>query len=200
VTDGEFTEIMALGRESSDVEFKGPGPLSNGRLVAQVVKAVLGMANKIDGGSVIIGMEDVGDSFNPIGLSDADLRTWTYDAVADQIARYADPSVSFVLETKENIGDRFVVLEVSEFSEIPVLCKRAYGSVLRDGACYVRTVRKPETTDIPTQADMRALLDLAIDKGMRRFIDRSQLTGLLVPGTLDPRALQQQRLDPRHGG
>ena len=97
MTDEEFDQLLALGRELSGLEFKGPGPRSDRQLFAQVVRAVLGMANRRDGGTVVIGVEDSGTSLSPIGLSDADLATWTYDAVADGIAVYADPNVSFEL-------------------------------------------------------------------------------------------------------
>ena len=123
--------------------------------MTQVVKAVLGMANRRDGGRVIIGVEDSGGVLNPVGLRDADLDTWRYDVVADRIAVYADPNVTFDLEVREYNGGRYVVLQVEEFADVPVLCKRSYEDVLRGGACYVRTRRKPETTEIPAQADMR---------------------------------------------
>ena len=103
---------MALGHELGGIEFKGPGPMSNSRLVAQVVKAVLGMANRRDGGSVIIGVEDNQGTPIPTGLTPVDLSTWTNDALADQIARYADPSVTFDMEVKEYQGNQFVLIEV----------------------------------------------------------------------------------------
>ena len=175
MTDEEFAAILASGHETAGVEFKGPGHLSDGRLMAQVVKAVLGMANRRDGGRVIIGVRDDGE---PVGLSDEELSTWVYDHVADQIAVYADPSVTFELEVKEYNGSSYVVLQVEEFSDIPVLCKRAYADILRDGACYVRTRRKPETSEIPTQTEMRDLLTLAIDKGVKEYITRAERLGL----------------------
>ncbi len=190
---------MALPHELSGVEFKGPGLLSDRGLVAQVVRAVLGMANRRDGGSVIIGVRDNAGALTPAGLDDNELRTWTYDAVADQIARYADPGVSFELEIKEHDGNQYVVLEVAEFSDIPVLCKRSYDNVLRDGACYVRTRRKPETTEIPKQTEMRDLLDLAIEKGVRQFLERAERVGLSVPQTLIPVATDQELFDEQIG-
>ena len=102
---------------------------------------------------------------NRVGLSDADLATWNYDDVADRIAIYADPSVTFDLEIGEYDDNKFVVLRIEEFADVPVLCKRSYGDVLRDGACYVRPRRKPETSEVPTQADMRDLLDLPLKRG-----------------------------------
>lgn len=181
MTDERFAAILALGRETAGVEFKGPGQLSNRRLMAQVVRALLAMANRQGGGSVIIGVEDNGVTISPVGLSAVELVSWNFDAVADQIARYADPSVNFGLETKGYNGGRYVVIEVEEFSDIPVLCKRSYDDVLRDGACYVRTRRKPETSEIPTQTEMRDLLDLAIDKGVSLYLERARRLGLYIP-------------------
>ena len=137
------------------------------------------MSNRRHGGRVIIGVRDEGDALEPIGLTDDDWRTWTFDGVADRIARYADPGVTFEIETIEYDGNRYILLQVEEFSDIPVLCKRAYGDVLRDGACYVRTRRKPETVELPTQADMRDPLDLAIEKGVIRYIEQARRMGLV---------------------
>ena len=201
MTDLEFANILALGRETSGVEFKGPGPLSSGRLVAQVVRAVLAMANRQGGGIVIIGIEDAGDSISPVGLGDFDLASWAYDDLADQIARYADPAVSFELDTRMYNGKCYVAIEVEEFSDIPILCKRAYDNVLRNGACYVRTRRKPETSEIPTQTEMRELLDLAINKGVSRYLERARQVGLDVPPNrvqpTDQESFDEQRGDLR---
>ena len=191
MTDLEFAEIMSLGHELTGVEFKASGPLnarkSPGIFVAQVVKAMLGMANRRDGGTIVVGVEDKSGTLNPVGVNDGDLKTWVYDRLADQIANYADPSMSFDIEIQEYDGNQYVVVLVHEFDDVPVLCKRSYSQqgqqVLRDGACYVRARRKPETTEIPTQADMRDLLDLAIDKGVRRYLERAQRLGIItLPG------------------
>ena len=195
MTDEEFAQIMKLRHELGGVEFKGPGPVSNGRLAAQVVKAILGMSNRRDGGKVIIGVEDNQSALNPVGLSESDLAGWNYDAVADQVARYADPGATFTLEINEYDRNGYIVLMVEEFSDIPVLCKRSYDNVLRDGACYVRTRRKPETSEIPTQADMRDLLDLAIDKGVSKFLNRAQRVGLSFPSTVASPVTDQERFD-----
>ena len=119
------------------------------------------MANRRDGGRVFIGVEEVDDELNLVGLNEVDLATWNYDDVADRFAVYADPSVSFEREVKEYNGNQYVILYIEEFAEIPVLCKRDYQGVLRSGACYVRSSRKPETSEIPTQTEMRELLQLA---------------------------------------
>ena len=148
---------------------------------------------------MIIGVEDAQGVLNPDGLAENDLAGWNYDDLADQVARYADPSASFAMELKEYDGDSYVVIEVEEFSDIPVICKRSYDDVLQDGACYVRPRRKPETSSIPTQADMRDLLDLAIEKGVTRFLERARRVGLFSIPTAEPQVTDRERFDEQLG-
>ena len=195
MTDEEFAQILALGYETRGIEFKSPGLRTTRRLFAQVVKAALGMTNRRNGGMVVIGVEDNNGVLNPVGLSSNELVTWNNDDIADGLARYADPSVNFELEVKEYNSSSYVILHVSEFVDIPVLCKRAFGDVLRDGPCYVRTRRKPETSEIPTQADMRDLLDSATDKGVQQYLERARRTGLISAPILETSISDQERFE-----
>jgi len=190
MTEEELAALLALGHELIGIEFKAAGPTSDRQLFAQVTRAVLGMANRRDGGRVVIGVEDNGGVLTPVGLSKSDQETWRYDDVATKLAVYADPSVSFELETQQYNGNDYVVLYVREFEDIPVLCKKDYQGVLRKGACYVRPRRKPETIEIPTQEDMRDLVDLATEKRLRRHLEQTRRAGGIVvpiqPGLLPP--------------
>jgi len=144
------------------------------------------MANRQDGGTIIIGVQSVNNTPNPMGLAENDLPTWSYDDVATGFAEYADPSITFDLQEVSCESARYIVLRIHEFEDIPVLCKKDYNNssevILRRGACYVRSRHKPETSEIPTQEDMRDLLELATDKGVRKFISRATRTGLLPVG------------------
>lgn len=186
MTEDEFKELFAYGREQYGVEFKGPGSKTeNKHLLAKVVRATLSMANRRNGGFVIIGIDEDGDGkLIPTGLSDEDITTWNYDSVADSIAQYADPNVAFDLETIIFQGRKFVAIKVYEFVDIPVICKKDYQGVLRNGACYVRTRRKPETADIPSQTEMRDLLELATVKSIRRYISLAQEAHLEISDAL----------------
>lgn len=62
MTNQEFASYLALNHELQGVEFKGPGPRSDKQLFAKVVRAVLGIANRRDGGLLIIGVDDKGFS------------------------------------------------------------------------------------------------------------------------------------------
>ena len=192
LTDRQFAELLAVSYEPRGLEFKGARPRTDRLFFARVVRACLGMANLRDGGRVIIGVDERGGVLDPVGLSDADLATWRYDDIAAGLATYADPMINFDIYVHEYQGRRFVELEVHEFDELPILCKTTYMErpptqqvILREGACYVRRRGKPETSEIPTQSEMRELLDLAIEKGVRRFIVRARAVGLVL-GTGEP--------------
>lgn len=183
----QLAEIIARGREQSNVEFKGAGPRTSKPLFARVVRAVLSMANRRDGGFVILGVAESRTGLEVTGLKPDDLQTWNYDDVADSIARYADPSVDFDVISVTHGSATSVVIRVEEFAEVPVLCRRDFNEgstlILREGACYIRPRRKPESIEVCTYADMRDLFDLATEKGVRRFVTRAHAAGIpLVPG------------------
>ena len=186
MTEQDFESLLARGYETNGVEFKGRGNSTDSALLAGVIRAMLGMANRRDGGLVIIGVES--DSLDPVGFDDDEIKAWlSYDELAAQVNEYASPSVRFDLEAQAFRGRKFVIIRVHEFEDIPILCAKDYHGpgkgppVLRRGACYVRASHKPETSEIPSEEEMRELLELAIDKGVRKFVTRAQKAGLFPP-------------------
>lgn len=190
VTDQDFELHLSRGYETHGVEFKGPGKRTDAAFLAKVARAMMGMANRRDGGVVIIGVED--DSLDPVGLEEDQAETWNYDDTASAVNEFASPSLSFDLETKPYQGRTFIILVVHEFADVPVLCRKDYGQtnvrgaapILRRGACYVRSRRKPETSEIPSEEEMRELLELAIEKGVRKFVATAQRVGMFSPVSL----------------
>ncbi len=55
MTEQDFEGLLALGYETNGVEFKGRGNRTDSAFLAGVIRAILGMANRRDGGLVIIG-------------------------------------------------------------------------------------------------------------------------------------------------
>ena len=139
ITEQLLAEYLALGHELGGVEFKPPGPIRDRYLFAQVAKATLGMANRRDGGAVIIGVEEANRQTNPTGFTNrGDLESWDFDAVSGKLAEYADPYVTFDLKVMQLQARPFVVLEVEEFDEVPVLSRSEYQGVIQRGVLYVR--------------------------------------------------------------
>src|SRR5947199_2392222 len=113
ITQEQFEELLALEHEIPGVEFKGPGLRGDEYLRAKIARAVMGMANRREGGVVIIGVEERGGVLNPIGLSQNDAYSWrNNDHVIDALASYISPPASFNRSIREFQGKEFVVLEV----------------------------------------------------------------------------------------
>lgn len=173
ITDKQLQTILAFGSEQRGVEFKRSGSLQNAAYRARVIRAILGMANRRDGGLVILGVDD-DDPLGSAGVDASIVAEWTvYDDVADQVARYADPGIEFLLAVVIRESSSFVVVEVHEFQDHPVICKMPCQSengqvILRRGAIYIRpTTGKIETREIANSVEMRELLDLAREKRLR---------------------------------
>lgn len=202
MTPDELRELLVLGHEAPGVEFKAPCDRTDKPKFAKIVRAVLGMANRRDGGKVVVGIEE-GEAaqLSLLGLSSEQLRTWEPDAVAGAIDPYADPFVTVSTARVSYEGLEYVVLKVSEFEEVPVLCKKDYPDVLRQGACYVRRRGRIETSEIPTQAAMRDLIELATEKGIRKFLHQMRRAGVdlstIRTAADDVERFEQQRGDFR---
>ncbi len=205
MTEQDFESLLSRGYESEGVEFKGSWTRTDKPFLAKVVRAILGMANRRDGGLVILGVEELTKP-DPVGLSDQQAESWLdYDDVSASVNEYASPCVRFELDSHVFSGKRFVFIRVQQFDDIPILCAKDYNeagkpALLRRGACYVRARHKPETSEIPSEEEMRELLELAIDKGVRKFVTRAQKAGLfpIIAGSEAPRtddALFQQQIE-----
>ncbi len=186
MTEREFADILQQGHETPGIEFKAPGPRSDKHLFARVVRAALAMANRRGGGQIIIGVREVAGSLVPEGVDSADLPTWNHEDVTGALSAYADPHVDASVQTATWQGKSFVTVTVAEFDELPVLCKKEYQGILRDGACYVRRKGHIESSEVPNHAEMRDLIELATEKGMRRFLRTASRSGLQLDAAAPP--------------
>jgi predicted HTH transcriptional regulator len=206
VTEQEFESLLALGHELDGVEFKGAWNRTDRLFLAKVTRAMRGMANRRDGGLVILGVDESTKS-DPVGLSDEQAQSWlNYDDVSAAVNEYASPCIRFETELHVFWNKKFVLIRVHQFDDIPILCAKDYNEqgkptpVLRRGACYVRSRHKPETSEIPSEEEMRELLELAIDKGVRKFLSRAQNAGLFptargAPAPQTDETLFQQQIE-----
>lgn len=182
LSNEELAAVLTVGYETRSVEFKSAGNLTDKAFVALVVRAALALANQRDGGNIVLGVDDRDPQGENNGLDENQLRDWkNLDTVADKLNRYADPPLILRIEEREHPnGNPVVVIEVSEFSEIPSLCLKDYPNTLALGQLYTRSLRKPESSMYHTQNEMREVLDLATQKGVRRFMETATGAGLLA--------------------
>lgn len=203
LSDAEIKDLVAFGREQSGVEFKSAGVRTDSPFKGKIVRGMLAMANRRDGGLLLVGIrEDANTQLKIEGLNSTQIATWKHDHIADTVAEYADPRVRFDSYVVEVDGLNVLVIAVSEFTDVPVVCKRALSDgarqILRDGAVYVRSNRKPESREVANYDEMRELLDIATDKGVRRFTTRASIVGLAIdrmPRLDDAVLFKQERGD-----
>ncbi len=212
MNDEQFAELLDLKHELLNVEFKPPGLRTDRLLFHLVARAAIGMANRRDGGRVVIGVRETAGKFERVGLTAEELESWRYEHLADALAPLTDPPVIFDVDVRSYKNMAFVLVEVTEFEDVPIICRRNYPRsvrhgekrILRKGGLYVRPRRKPETSEVEDQADLRDLLDLATEKRLQRLLGTvSRAGGNLIGGpSADLAFLREQTgeagLEPAH--
>jgi predicted HTH transcriptional regulator len=202
MAQSEFESLLDLGREDRYLEFKGPEPWDN--LKHKIAKTAMAMSNLPGGGYIVVGMTETSDgTLKRTGVPDSIRLSFVADDVAAYINRYADPYVRIELSTPTVKDANYVYIRVHEFDEVPVVCGRnggEGGTSLRQGAIYCRATRIPETVEVPSQTEMREILELATDKGVRKFIQRANAAGLTQQSLPSPEKDAALLFEEERGG
>jgi predicted HTH transcriptional regulator len=170
-------------QESRNVDFKASAAWDDLKL--SLTRTVMAMANLRDGGIIVIGASESGDTWDLSGIQQEHLATYDVDDIIDGINRYALPPVQLevVIVTYQN-EKRFLAFQVHEFADTPVLCKRNApdgNKKLAAGEVYVRPLGVPKTTKVVSADDMHELLELAAEKRARRLLEVAHRVGLRPP-------------------
>lgn len=180
LSDDEVRDAISLNHEVRIVEFKSAGSPSDRAFLAKVARACLAMANQRGGGHVLIGVDDSDPTSGPSGLATDQLLEWrNFDEVSNRINQYADPPLRLEVEARHHpSGTDIIVLGVEEFHDIPILCKKAFDRVLERGHLYTRSIAKPESSIYHSHAELREVLELGVQKGLRAFLDTVRHAGI----------------------
>lgn len=173
----DLLEYVRHGREERNLEYKERLDWSKKEDQHKLVKAALAMGNIRDGGVIALGVR--ADGF-PVGLAEAEATPFQHDALAPVVNEYAEPYSDLTVTVGHDPDDPdrwFVVIQVREFDEYPVICKRD-GIDLRRGALYTRSTKMHASAEVSSVAEMKEILDLAAEKGIRAFNLRSAAAGL----------------------
>lgn len=164
MTIEELEQLLEGGAETQRVDFKE----SCNWDVAKFAKDVLAFSNVKDGGYIILGVKEMGDHFEQAGVIMEHKNTFIIDIMKDQLSAFADPSVDFKVEFPRNKNNKlFIVIKISEFREIPVICKKDSADT-RAGTIYYRNSnRRIESAPISNSYDMRDVIRLATLKMMQ---------------------------------
>jgi len=189
-------EVLGMGRETRGIEFKESTPWENKKFKLKIIKAILALSNIRDGGFIIVGVKDTkGNGFLDEGMKAEDLQSWNTDEVLRFANEYADPYVNLSLERVSLDGKVFLVIAVDEFHGAPTICKKDGDDVLRNGTIYTRTNRLAESSAVPSQSEMREILNIAIEKSMREFLGIVTRSGATISRKPSDEDLFDQELE-----
>ena len=190
----DLVDLITHGREERNLDYKKSMNWANQETQAMVIKSCLGMANIRDGGFIIFGVDQTGEEFVLHGMKEDDFASYSQDLVSVVVNEYADPFVELAVIPVHHNNMKFIVIQVEEFSEIPIICKKDGSRGLARGAIYTRTRRLCETARVPSQSEMREILEIATEKGIRNFQSRVSKAGLAVsePGEMDRKKFEKE--------
>lgn len=146
--------------ESQSLDFKADMPWH----LNDFAKDFLSMANVRDGGTIIIGVKEIGNIFERQGVSDTNLATYSVDKMKDKLRKYADPTIPFEVKFPvDSAGRKYVAIRIHSFQEIPVLCVVANqeASIKQSTIYYRNSDGRVESGAISNSNDLRELIELA---------------------------------------
>ncbi len=165
ITKERIRELIDLRNENRNLDYKGAFSWAeaNNDEKCEITKDVLAFANTRDGGVILIGIED--KSFSPEGLTEDQLASFDQTTFNNFVQKYTDPRHTAHVHRIEIDGRWLVVVDVPEFSEIPILCARDANSslkssrlILKRAALYKRTDRATSEA-VEDAQEMRELLN-----------------------------------------
>jgi hypothetical protein len=167
----ELARFIEAAGESANIDAKGPMGWDGGEESARLTKDILALANSRDGGVIVIGKDEPDDGkFVLTGLTEPEAGSFEATKVATWVNNHCSPPVNLVCHRQEHQGRLFVVVAVTEFHDVPVICTKDYTVagkpqkyLLRKGAVYVRTANA-ESAPLSTVEEMRGLIGLATAK------------------------------------
>jgi len=196
MSDEALLELIYHGREERNLEYKRSISWQEPATKAKIAKSAIAMANLRDGGAIIIGVEKKGEAYNPIGMKQGHVESFKQDDVMDYVnEKYADPYVELTVTQVSENNKWFVAIQVHEFGQLPIICKNDGLENLKRGAIFTRSRVKYETAQVRSQTEMREILDLAVDKEIRRLRSRGLVSFVEVPSPsyTDKQAFERQR-------
>jgi hypothetical protein len=204
----ELVRYIEGAGEIQNVDAKGPMSWDGHESSAGLTKDILALANTRDGGVIVIGKsEPTPGKFAYDGLTADQADSFEVTKVASWVNSRCAPPVKIGVYRQEYQGREFVIITVSDFDDVPVICTRTFDRsadggkraerLLTAGAIYVRTANVA-SAPLSSAEDVRALFGLATVKRRDEFATLldSMLKGrpLLPPPGVDPFARERAQV------
>ena len=176
--DEALSKIVRQQSETDGLDFKGPIVWDGGQTSAELAKDIVAFANSRGGGVIVIGVsESTAGCFDRVGLSPDQARTFDTTDIGKWISSRFSPSIAIACFHTTVDGKQFVVIQVQEFDDIPIICIKDFQIpdstklVLRKGTIYTRN-QNSESTSLQTADELRRLIGLATAKRADELVAR----------------------------
>ena len=157
------------GGKNGDIDAKGPVSWDGAEQSAALAKDIAAFANSRNGGSIVIGkkQKELG-GFDPVGVTEEQAATFDTTKVAQWVNNRFSPPIRLVCYPQEVDGRLFVVIDVLEFDDMPIMCVKSFQGpnskehILREQTIYVRNANA-ESVPVGVK-ELPALIGLATRK------------------------------------
>lgn len=184
---------IALDRcqEQQWLDFKESQPWP--QLKWRLIKTIMAMANLRDGGIVVAGVCERDDAWDLTGVAPEHLSSYDFDEIADQVSKYASPEVRMEVVLHQHYdGNTYLVFNVHQFTDTPVVCKcnnsdtLPKGERMYAGDFFVRpSSGRPQTARVSNAGQLQDLLELAAESRARRLLELAHRVGLVPSESAD---------------
>lgn len=192
-SSSEYSKLLpsvrsALSRlqEAQYLEFKSSESWDN--LCWRLLKTTMAMGNLRDGGRIIIGVRQEGNECFLDGIKAEHLATFDYDNILDQLSKFSSPQLELDIVVHEDEGKQFLVFDVRQFDETPIVCRKNSPDGLKSndrlvkGDIYIRPASgKPQTKRLDDASEMHSVLELAAEQRATRMLQVGRRIGLIEP-------------------
>jgi predicted HTH transcriptional regulator len=182
--DDDLERLLEGGHELRSLEFKPPFLWATDHdhwIRERIVRAILAMSNTRNGGNVVVGITQKDDETPEIaGLAADQLASFErLDAIKGHVDGFSHLPTAFSIKQGSSQGKELVVFAVTEFEQIPLICRRngQDGTTLRDGDVYVRSAKAPFSSMRATHIEMIEIVEMAADKNASRLRRRGWRLG-----------------------
>lgn len=200
----DFLRLVEAGYETRNIEFK-PSYIwsvpANIWMREKMIQTILGLVNTRDGGSVIIGIEEDRNGINPrinmVGMTEEEINSFNYDILKSIIDSFASSNTEFDISEAFHDGKKYLVIQVNEFEEFPVICKRngqyineSRDRILREGDVYCRSKKGRPSTIRVSYNEIKEIIESSIDKGNKKLKQR----GYVLEGMPSPKDMLDEQV------
>jgi hypothetical protein len=178
--DDIYKTAQEIG-ETKSIELKTSMTWNYDATKFKITKSVMAFSNIRDGGRLVLGVDQCPNGiFDPKGMCINHFESFTQDDLQDHLGKYLVPNAKVRIEKVSDGSVHFIVINVEEFDRLPVICGKVYDltnklgkdKIIKEGDIFTRTrSHRFESSRVRTHIDMQEILELAIEKGMKPFLE-----------------------------